>query len=52
MLADILIQRLCRIDLCPDIRPRVLTHLSRENAASTPPEILRCTQKLLSRVLF
>jgi hypothetical protein len=30
----------------------VLTRLCRENAAIAPPEILRCTQKLLDRVLF
>jgi SAM-dependent methyltransferase len=35
-----------------DIRQRVLVHLCRENAAVAPPEILRCTQKLLDRVLF
>jgi hypothetical protein len=35
-----------------DIRQRVLTRLCRENAAIAPPEILRCTQKLLDRVLF
>jgi len=38
--------------LYADIRQRVLTRLCRENAAVTPPEILRCTQKLLDRVLF
>ena len=38
--------------LYADIRQRVLTHLCRENAAIAPPEILRCTQKLLDRVLF
>ena len=35
-----------------DIRQRVLTRLCHENAAVAPPEILRCTQKLLDRVLF
>ena len=30
----------------------MLTRLCRENAAIAPPEILRCTQKLLDRVLF
>ena len=35
-----------------DIRQRVLTRLCRENATVAPPEILRCTQKLLDRVLF
>jgi hypothetical protein len=35
-----------------DIRQRVLARLCRENAAIAPPEILRCTQKLLDRVLF
>ena len=34
------------------IRQKVLTRLCRENAAVAPPEILRCTQKLLDRVLF
>lgn len=34
------------------IRQQVLTRLCRENAAVAPPEILRCTQKLLDRVLF
>jgi hypothetical protein len=38
--------------LYADIRQRVLTRLCRENAAVAPPEILRCTQKLLDRVLF
>ena len=38
--------------LYADIRQRVLTRLCRENAAIAPPEILRCTQKLLDRVLF
>ena len=33
-----------------DIRQRVLTRLCRENVAVAPPEILRCTQKLLDRV--
>jgi hypothetical protein len=37
--------------LYADIRQRVLTRLCRENAAVAPPEILRCTQKLLDRVL-
>ncbi len=35
-----------------DIRRKVLTRLCHENAAIAPPEILRCTQKLLDRVLF
>ncbi len=35
-----------------DIRQRVLTRLCRENSTIAPPEILRCTQKLLDRVLF
>ena len=30
----------------------MLTRLCRENAGVAPPEILRCTQKLLDRVLF
>jgi hypothetical protein len=34
------------------IRQQVLTRLCRENVAIAPPEILRCTQKLLDRVLF
>ena len=34
------------------IRQKVLTRLCRANAATPPPEILRCTQKLLDRVLF
>jgi methylase of polypeptide subunit release factors len=38
--------------LYADIRQRVLTRLCRENAGIAPPEILRCTQKLLDRVLF
>lgn len=38
--------------LYADIRQKVLTRLCRENAAITPQEILRCTQKLLDRVLF
>jgi hypothetical protein len=38
--------------LYADIRQRVLTRLCRENAAIAPAEILRCTQKLLDRVLF
>jgi hypothetical protein len=38
--------------LYADIRQRVLARLCRENAAIAPPEILRCTQKLLDRVLF
>jgi hypothetical protein len=38
--------------LYADIRQRVLTRLCRENTAISPPEILRCTQKLLDRVLF
>ena len=35
-----------------DIRRKALTRLRRENAAIAPAEILRCTQKLLDRVLF
>lgn len=35
-----------------DIRQHVLARLCRENAAVAPAEILRCTQKLLDRVLF
>ena len=38
--------------LYADIRQKVLTRLCRANAAIAPPEILRCTQKLLDRVLF
>src|ERR1039457_6669309 len=38
--------------LYADIRQRVLTRLCGENAAVAPPEILRCTQNLLDRVLF
>jgi hypothetical protein len=38
--------------LYADIRQRVLTRLCHENAAVAPPEILRCTQKLLDYVLF
>lgn len=38
--------------LYADIRQKVLTRLCRENAAVAPQEILRCTQKLLDRVLF
>ncbi len=38
--------------LYADIRQRVLTRLCRENAAVAPTEILRCTQKLLDRILF
>jgi hypothetical protein len=38
--------------LYADIRQRVLTRLCRENSTLAPPEILRCTQKLLDRVLF
>ena len=38
--------------LYADIRQRVLTRLCRENGGIAPPEILRCTQKLLDRVLF
>jgi hypothetical protein len=38
--------------LYADIRQRMLTRLCRENAGIAPPEILRCTQKLLDRVLF
>lgn len=35
-----------------DIRQRALTQLCRANSAIDPQEILRCTQKLLDRVLF
>lgn len=38
--------------LYADIRQKVLTRLCRENAATAPPEVLHCTQKLLDRVLF
>jgi hypothetical protein len=38
--------------LYADIRQIVLTRLCRENAAVALREILRCTQKLLDRVLF
>jgi hypothetical protein len=38
--------------LYADIRQLVLTRPCRENAAVAPSEILRCTQKLLDRVLF
>ena len=38
--------------LYADIHQRVLTRLCRANATVAPPEILRCTQKLLERVLF
>jgi hypothetical protein len=38
--------------LYADIRQRVLTRLCRENGSVAPTEILRCTQKLLDRVLF
>lgn len=38
--------------LYADIREKVLTRLCRENTAVAPQEILRCTQKLLDRVLF
>jgi hypothetical protein len=38
--------------LYADIRQRVLSRLCRENSTIAPPEILRCTQKLLDRVLF
>ncbi|HWQ93401.1 MAG TPA: N-6 DNA methylase, partial [Clostridia bacterium] len=38
--------------LYSDIRQRVLSRLCRENSAIAPGEILRCTQKLLDRVLF
>jgi hypothetical protein len=34
------------------VREKVLTRLCRQNATVAPPEILRCTQKLLDRVLF
>lgn len=35
-----------------DIRQRVLPRLCRENPKVPAPEILRCTQKLLDRILF
>src|ERR1051325_4969823 len=38
--------------LYADIRQKVLTRLCRENTGVAPQEILRCTQKLLDRVLF
>lgn len=38
--------------LYADIRQKVLNRLCRENPAVPPPEVLRCTQKLLDRVLF
>jgi hypothetical protein len=38
--------------LYADIRQRVLGRLCRENPGIAPLEILRCTQKLLDRVLF
>jgi hypothetical protein len=38
--------------LYADIRQRVLSPLCRENSTIAPPEILRCIQKLLDRVLF
>jgi len=38
--------------LYADTRQKVLTRLCHDNAAIAPPEILRCTQKLLDRVLF
>jgi len=38
--------------LYADIRQRVLTRLCRKNGTIAPPEILRCTRKLLDRVLF
>jgi len=38
--------------LYADIRQRVLARLWRKNAIVAPPEILRCTLKLLDRVLF
>ena len=38
--------------LYSDIRQRALTRLCRANPAVAPAEILRCTQKLLDRVLF
>jgi hypothetical protein len=38
--------------LYADIREKVLTRLCRENTSVAPQEILRCTQKLLDRVLF
>lgn len=38
--------------LYADIRQQVFGHLRIANAASAPQEILRCTQKLLDRILF
>lgn len=38
--------------LYADIRQQVFGHLRIANAASEPQEILRCTQKLLDRILF
>ena len=38
--------------LYADLRQKVLTRLCRENPQIAPGEILRCTQKLLDRVLF
>jgi hypothetical protein len=38
--------------LYADIREKVLTRLCRGNTSVAPQEILRCTQKLLDRVLF
>lgn len=38
--------------LYADIRERVFSHLRITNAAVEPQEILRCTQKLLYRILF
>jgi hypothetical protein len=38
--------------LYADIRQRVLTRLCRENSTIAPPDILRCTKKLLDCVLF
>jgi hypothetical protein len=38
--------------LYADIRQRVLSRLCRENSTTAPQEILRCSQKLLDRVLF
>ena len=38
--------------LYADIRQKVFAHLRAANAAIAPQEILRCTQKLLDRVLF
>ena len=37
---------------CANIRQNVFAHLRQDNPATDPKEILRCTQKLLDRVLF